>query len=37
MSEILTWMCARLSGKRAADNRANRAFAAAATEDVETA
>jgi predicted site-specific integrase-resolvase len=30
MSEILTWMCARLYGKRATENRAKRALAAAA-------
>ncbi len=36
MTEILTSMCARLSGKRAAQNRAKRALAAAA-EDAEAA
>lgn len=33
MTEILTSMCARLYGKRAARNRAKRALAAAATAD----
>lgn len=33
MTEILTSMCARLDGKRAAENRANRALAAAAVAD----
>jgi predicted site-specific integrase-resolvase len=33
MTEILTSMCARLYGKRAAQNRAQRAVAAAATDD----
>jgi predicted site-specific integrase-resolvase len=33
MTEILTSMCARLYGKRAAQNRARRALAAAATDD----
>ena len=37
MTEILTSMCARLYGKRAARNRAQRALAAAATEDREAA
>ncbi|HWF71305.1 MAG TPA: IS607 family transposase [Mycobacterium sp.] len=37
MTEILTSMCARLYGKRAAQNRARRALAAAAIEDVEVA
>ncbi len=37
MTEILTSMCARLYGKRAAENRAKRAFAAAAIEDREAA
>ena len=37
MTEILTSMCARLDGKRAADNRAKRALAAAAIEDREAA
>lgn len=37
MTEILTSMCARLYGKRAADNRAKRALAAAAIEDREAA
>jgi predicted site-specific integrase-resolvase len=37
MTEILTSMCARLYGKRAAENRAKRALAAAATEDREAA
>jgi predicted site-specific integrase-resolvase len=32
MTKILTSMCARLYGKRAAENRAQRALAAAATE-----
>jgi predicted site-specific integrase-resolvase len=35
MTEILTAMCARLYGKRAAQNRARRALAAAAIEDAE--
>ena len=30
MTGILTWMCARLDGKRAGENRAQRALAAAA-------
>jgi predicted site-specific integrase-resolvase len=33
MTEILTSMCARLYGKRAAANRARRAIAATATAD----
>jgi predicted site-specific integrase-resolvase len=37
MTEILTSMCACLYGKRAAANCAQRALAAAATEDVEAA
>jgi predicted site-specific integrase-resolvase len=37
MTEILTSMCARLYGKRAAANRAKRAMTAAATEDREAA
>jgi predicted site-specific integrase-resolvase len=37
MTEILTSMCARLYGKRAAENRAKRALAAAAAEDREAA
>ncbi|MFZ0832272.1 MAG: IS607 family transposase [Mycobacterium sp.] len=37
MTEILTSMCARLCGKRAAENRAKRALAAAAIEDREAA
>jgi predicted site-specific integrase-resolvase len=37
MTEILTSMCARLYGKRTAENRAKRALAAAATEDREAA
>jgi predicted site-specific integrase-resolvase len=37
MSEILTSMCARLYGKRAAQNRVKRAPAAAANEDREAA
>lgn len=37
MTEILTSMCVRLYGKRAAQNRVKRALAAAATEDVEVA
>lgn len=37
MTEILTSMCARLYGKRAAQNRAKRALAAAADEDTEAA
>jgi predicted site-specific integrase-resolvase len=35
MTEILTSMCARLYGKRAAANRAKRAVAAAADDDVD--
>ena len=35
MTEILTSMCARLYGKRAAANRARRAVAAAADDDVD--
>jgi predicted site-specific integrase-resolvase len=35
MTEILTSMCARLDGKRAAQNRAKRALAAAASDDAE--
>ena len=35
MTEILTAMCARLYGKRAAQNRARRALAAPAIEDAE--
>lgn len=35
MTEILTSMCARRYGKRAAENRAERALAAAADEDTE--
>lgn len=35
MTEILTSMCARLYGKRAANNRAKAALAAAASEEVE--
>jgi predicted site-specific integrase-resolvase len=35
MTEILTSMCARLYGKRAAQNRAKRALAAAASDDAE--
>lgn len=37
MTEILTSMCARLYGKRAAANRARRAVAAAAADDAEAA
>lgn len=37
MTDILTSMCARLYGKRAAPNRAKRALAAAAAGDVEAA
>ena len=37
MTEILTSMCARFYGKRAAANRAERALAAAATRDPEAA
>lgn len=37
VTEILTSMCARLYGKRAAQNRAKRALAAAACDDVEAA
>ena len=37
MTEILTSMCARLYGKRAAQNRAKRAVAAAAADDGEAA
>jgi predicted site-specific integrase-resolvase len=37
MTEILTSMCARLYGKRAAQNRAKRAVAAAAADDREAA
>lgn len=37
MIEILTSMCARVYGKRAAENRAQRALAAAASEDREVA
>jgi predicted site-specific integrase-resolvase len=37
MTEILTSMCARLYGKRAAQNRARRALAAAATDDTMVA
>jgi predicted site-specific integrase-resolvase len=37
MTEILTSICARLYGKRAAENRAKRALAAAAAEDREAA
>lgn len=37
MTEILTSMCARLYGKRAAQNRAKRALAAAASDDAEAA
>jgi predicted site-specific integrase-resolvase len=37
MTEILISMCARLYGKRAAENRAKRALAVAATDDVEAA
>jgi predicted site-specific integrase-resolvase len=37
MTEILTSMCARLYGKRAAQNRAERALAAAASDDAAVA
>jgi predicted site-specific integrase-resolvase len=37
MTEILTSMCARRYGKRAAENRVKRALAAAASEDAEAA
>lgn len=37
MTEILTSMCARLYGKRAAANRAKRAMTAAAASDDEAA
>jgi predicted site-specific integrase-resolvase len=37
MAEILTSMCARLYGKRAARNRASRALAASATDDMVVA
>ncbi len=37
MTEILTSMCARLYGKRAAQNRAKRALAAAASDDAVAA
>ncbi len=37
MTEILTSMCARLYGKRAAQNRAKRALAAAASGEVDAA
>ena len=37
MTEILTSMCARLYGKRAAQNRAKRALAAAASDDAAAA
>ncbi len=37
MTEILTSMCARLYGKRAAENQTKRALAAAAGEDHEAA
>jgi predicted site-specific integrase-resolvase len=37
MTEILSSMCARLYGKRAAQNRARRAVAAAAADDCEAA
>jgi predicted site-specific integrase-resolvase len=37
MTEVLTSMCARLYGKRAAANRAKRAVAAAAGDDTEAA
>lgn len=37
MTEILTSMCARLYGIRAAQNRAKRALAAAASDGVEAA
>lgn len=36
-TEILTSMCARLYGKRAAQNRSKRALVAAASDDVEAA
>jgi predicted site-specific integrase-resolvase len=37
MTEILTSMCARLYGTRAAQNRARRAITAAAADDCEAA
>jgi predicted site-specific integrase-resolvase len=37
MTEILTSMCTRLYGKRAAKNRAKRALAAAGIDDAEAA
>lgn len=37
MTEILTSMCARLYGKRAAQNRSKRALVAAASDDVQAA
>jgi len=37
MTEILTSMCARLYGKRAAQNRVTRAITAAAADDCEAA
>jgi predicted site-specific integrase-resolvase len=37
LTEILTSMWSRLDGKRAAENRAKRALAAAASEDREAA
>ena len=37
MTEVLTSMCARVYGKRAAQNRAKRALAAAASDDVKAA
>ncbi len=37
MTEIVTSMCARLSGKRAAQNRATRALAAAGTDELVVA
>ena len=37
MTEILTWMGARLYGKRVAQNRARRAITAAAADDCEAA
>jgi predicted site-specific integrase-resolvase len=37
MTEILTSMCARLYGRRAAQNRARRAIVAAASEDAQAA
>ncbi|WP_343710659.1 IS607 family transposase [Mycobacterium sp.] len=37
MTEVLTSLCARLCGKRAAANRAKRAVAAAAADDAEAA